>query len=160
MAESTKPTAKESAKTKASIEAFKAYLSEAVKDKDAILLGEDGNIYLAGIVGIVQEVTQGLMPLYISRSLSQAARIIKKLNAEKSNYLMICDNKHNLTDDEPRGQQMLFEWGLGKDLYPDVHAWANISSDAKEPILVKSSFSLVGKIRHRGWPIPVDGDGL
>jgi hypothetical protein len=142
----------ESAKTKQSIEAFKQFLSEAIKDKDAILLGEDGNIYLAGVVGIVQEVTQGLMPLYLSRTLAQAARITKKLKSENINYLTICSNKHNLTDDEPRGEQMLFEWGYSQDLYPDKHEWLNLGSNENQPIMVTSSFSFVGKIRHRGWP--------
>ena len=58
----------ESARTQQSIESFKQYLSEAIKDKDAILLGEEGNMYLAGVVGIVQEVTQGLMPLFIGKN--------------------------------------------------------------------------------------------
>ena len=140
----------ESAKTKQSIEAFKAYLSEAIKEKEAIHLGEDGNIYLAGVVGIVQEVTQGLLPLYLSRTLAQAAIITRKLKAQNINYLAICSNKHNLTDDEPRGEQMLFEWGYSQDLYPDKPQWFDSESP---PIMVKSSFSLVGRIRHRGWPL-------
>ena len=86
-----------SAKIKQSIEAFKQFLSEAIQDKDAILLGEDGNIYLAGVVGIVQEVTQGLIPLYLSRTLAQAARITRKLKFENINYLTIYSNKHNQT---------------------------------------------------------------
>lgn len=142
----------ESAKTKQSIEAFKAYLSEVIKDKEAIHLGEDGNIYLAGVVGIVQEVTQGLLPLYLSRTLAQAAIITRKLKAKNINYLTICSNKHNLTDDEPRGEQMLFEWGRSSDLYPDKTEWLNLDNHGNEPIMIKSSFSLVGKIRHRGWP--------
>ena len=58
----------ESAKIKQSIESFKQYLSEVVKDKEAIIIGEDSNIHLAGVVGIVQEVTDGLIPLFIGRT--------------------------------------------------------------------------------------------
>jgi len=94
----------ESAKTKQSIESFKQFLSEAIQDKEAIHLGEDGDIYLAGVVGIVQEVTQGLLPLYLSRTFSQAASIVSKLKAANISYLTIFSSKHNLTDDEPRGE--------------------------------------------------------
>ena len=142
----------ESIKTQQSIESFKQYLSEAVKDKDAILLGEEGNMYLAGVVGIVQEVTQGLMPLFIARTAMQAAKIKRKLDADAYNYLTIFDNKHNLTDDEPRGEQIVFNWGLTQELYPAKHKWLKLSDDENAPILVESSFSLVGEIRHRGFP--------
>jgi hypothetical protein len=143
----------ESAKKKQSIESFKQFLSEAIKDKEAIHLGEDGDIYLAGVVGIVQEVTQGLLPLYLSRTLAQAAMITRKLKAKNINYLTIFSNKHNLTDDEPRGEQMLFEWGYSSDFYPDKTEWLNLDNQGNGPIMIKSSFSLVGKIRHRGWPL-------
>ena len=143
----------ESVKMQQSIESFKQYLSEAIKDKDAVLLGEEGNMYLAGVVGIVQEVTEGLIPLFIARTVVQAAKIKKKLDADNYNYLTIFDNKHNLTDDEPRGEQMVFKWGFTKDLYPKKHKWLNLKDHENTPILVESSFSLVGEIRHRGFPI-------
>ena len=140
----------ETAVTQQSIESFKQYLSEAIKDKEAILLGEDGNMYLAGVVGIVQEVTEGLIPLFIARTVSQIAKIKQKLEAENYNYLTILDSKHNLTDDEPRGEQMVFKWGFSKDIYSEKHKWFNLEANEKSPIMVASSFSLVGQIRHRG----------
>lgn len=97
-------------------------------------MGIDKNIYLAGVVGIVLEVTKGLVPLFIGRSAVELANIAKVLKASKANYLMIFDSKHNLTDDEPRGEQLVFDW--------------RIKDDA---IMVSSSYSLVGKIRHRGF---------
>ena len=91
--------------------------------------------------------------MYLSRTLAQAAMITRKLKAKNLNYLTICSNKHNLTDDEPRGEQMIFEWGRSSDLYPDKTAWLNLDNHGNEPIMIKSSFSLVGRIRHRGWPL-------
>jgi len=142
----------ESAKTQQSIESFKQYLSEVIKDKDAILLGEESNMYLAGVVGIVQEVTQGLIPLFIARTALQAAKIKQKLDAGDYNYLIIFDNKHNLTDDEPRGEQLVFNWGFAQELYPAQHRWLKLKESDNKPLLVESSFSLVGEIRHRGFP--------
>jgi hypothetical protein len=124
----------ESAKVVQSIESFKAYLSEALQGKDAVVIGEDKNIYLAGIVGIVQEVGQGLLPIYIGRTALQLAKIKTKIAMAEIDALWVFDNKHNLTDDEPRGEQLVFDWGL-KD----------------GSLLVSSSYSLVGKIRHRGF---------
>jgi len=147
------PIMSESIKVKQSLESFKQYLSEAVNDKDAILLGEDGNMYLAGIVGIVQEVTQGLIPLFIARTVSQIAKTKQKLEAENYHYLTIFDSKHNLTDDEPRGEQIVFNWGFTQDLHPAKHKWLKLEHDDNSPIMVESSFSLVGEIRHRGWQL-------
>ncbi len=125
----------ESAKIKQAIESFKAYLSEALADKTAIVIGEDKNIYLTGVVGIVLEVTQGLMPLFIGRTAQELASITKLLGDTKANYLTIFDAKHNLTDDEPRGEQLLFDWRVND----------------QGQLLVRSSYSLVGKMRHRGF---------
>lgn len=123
----------ESARIKASIQAFQDYLSEAIKDKDAIVIGEDKNIHLTGVVGILLEVTKGLIPLFIGRTVLELANIKAKITANSINAFWIFDNKHNLTDDEPRGEQLVFDWQL-KD----------------GSLLVTSSYSLVGKIRHRG----------
>ena len=123
----------ESAKVKQSIQAFKDYLSEAIQGKTAIVLGIDKNIYLQGIVNTVQEVTKGLIPLFIGRTALELANITQVLKASNLDYLSVFDNKHNLTDDEPRGEQLVFDWQL-KD----------------GSLLVTSSYSLVGKIRHRG----------
>ena len=145
----------ESAKIKQSIESFKQYLSEVVKDKEAIIIGEDSNIHLAGVVGIVQEVTDGLIPLFIGRTGLQLAQIQKKLKAANLNYLTILDNKHNLTDDEPRNEQIVFEWGMANEVYPEQYKIAygdNTIDETNAPIMVKSSFNLVGAIKHRGFP--------
>lgn len=123
----------ESAKVKQSIQSFKDYLSEKVSSYDAIVIGEDKNIDLAGIVGIIQEVSKGLLPIFIGRTALELANIKAKITANSINAFWIFDNKHNLTDDEPRGEQLVFDWQL-KD----------------GSLLVTSSYSLVGKIRHRG----------
>ena len=47
---------------------------------------------------------------------------------------------------------MVFNWGLTQELYPAKHKWLKLSEDESAPILVESSFSLVGEIRHRGFP--------
>lgn len=123
----------ESAKVKQAKESFKQYLSEAIQGKTAILLAIDKNIYLQGVVNIVQEVTRGMLPFFIGRTPVELANITSVLKESKADYLTIIDNKHNLTDDEPRGEQLVFDWQL-KD----------------GSLLVTSSYSLVGKIRHRG----------
>ena len=114
--------------------AFRDFLSEKVKDYDAVVIAEDKNIHLAGIVGIVQEVSQGMMPMYIGRTALELANIKTKLTAENINAFWIFDNKHNLTDDEPRYQQMVFSWEV---------------QDGN--ILVKSSHELIGEVKHRGF---------
>ncbi len=148
----------ESETTKTATGSFRAFLSEKWRDYDAVVIAEDKHIYLVGVVGIVQEVTQGLMPLFIARTVSQIAKIKQKLDAENYHYLTIFDTKHNLTDNEPRGEQMIFNWGFTQDLHPAKHQWLRLEHDDNSPIMVESSFSLVGEIRHRGWPVlPEEG---
>jgi len=124
----------ESEKVKQAKESFKQYLSEAIKGKTAILIGEDKNIYLTGIVGIVLEVTKGMLPLFIGRNAVELANITQVLRASDADYLTIFDNKHNLTDDEPRGEQLVFNWHVKDD-----------------SLMVSSSYDLVGEVKHRGF---------
>lgn len=115
-------------------DAFRDFLSEKIKGHDAVVIAEDKNLHLAGTVGIVQEVSQGMIPMYIGRTALELANIKTKLTAENINAFWIFDNKHNCVDDEPRYQQLVFSWEV---------------QDGN--ILVKSSHELVGKIRHRGF---------
>ena len=123
----------ESTTIKTATESLKAYLSESLKAYDAVVIAEDKNIYLVGVVGIVQEVTQGLLPIYIARSVTELRDIKAKVDANWLDVFYIFDNKENLTDDEPRCEQVAFRWEL-KD----------------GNLMVSSDYTLVREIRHRG----------
>ena len=119
-----------------SVASFRAYLNESITDKTAIVLWIDKNIHLVGLVDIVQEITQGLIPLFIARTPKQYARIQSIFKqVSQANVLSIFEIKHNLTDDEPRLEQLIFDWSVNEDGILDV----------------KTSYSLVGQVRHRGW---------
>ncbi len=126
----------ESAKIKQAKESFKQYLFEALQGKSAIMVGIDKNIYLTGVIGIVLEVTKGMLPLFIGRTVAELVNITNVLRESGGDYLKIFDNKHNITDDEPRDEQLVFDWEVKNG-----------------DILVTSSYHLVGKIRHRGLPL-------
>lgn len=126
-------TMTESTTIKTATESLKAYLSELLKAYDAVVIAEDKNIYLVGVVGIVQEVTRGLLPMYIARSVTELRDIKAKVDANGLDVFYIFDNKENLTDDEPRGEQVAFRWEL-KD----------------GNLMVSSDYTLVGEIQHRG----------
>ena len=114
--------------------AFRDFLSEKIKGYDAVVIAEDKNIYLTGIVGIVQEVSLGLLPMYIGRTALELANIKKKLISTNINAFWIFDNKHNCIDDEPRCEQLVFKWQVEEG-----------------NLLVSSSHRLVGTIHHRGF---------
>ncbi len=116
------------------LDAFRDFLSEKIKGYDAVIIAEDKNIHLTGIVGIVQEVSKGLLPMYIGRTALELANIKSKTTANKINAFWIFDNKHNCTDDEPRYEQLIFKWQLEEG-----------------NLLVSSSHRLVGTIHHRGF---------
>lgn len=123
----------ESETTKAATASFRAFLSEKWRDYDAVVIAEDKNIYLQGVIGIVQAVTKGQLPMYIARSVIELKEIKVLVTTKAINVFYIFDNKENLTDDEPRGEQVVFKWYLH-----DGH------------LMVSSDYTLVGKIRHRG----------
>ena len=125
----------ESAKTEQSIQSLKAYLFEALQGKTAILIAEDKNIYLTGVIGVILEITNGQIPLFIGRTAAEIANLKTILQETQAEYLTIFDTKHNQTDDEPRGEQTVFDW----------HVNDNGS------INITSSYSLVGEVKHRGW---------
>lgn len=121
---------------KASTEALKTYLAEEIKTHNIIALWIDKNIYLVGLIRLIQEVTKGLTPLCIARTAAEFAKIKMLLDTNPDiKPLLIYDIKYNLFDDEPRGEQLAFNWKIGDG---DI-------------INVESSYSLVGKIRHRGF---------
>ena len=90
---------------------------------------------MAGVIGIVLDITHGIIPLFIGRSALEIANIQTVLKDSKADYLTIFDSKHNLTDDEPRGEQLVFDWKVNEN----------------GQVAVKSSYSLVGEVKHRGF---------
>ncbi len=121
---------------KASTEALKTYLAEEVKTHNIIAIWIDKNIYLVGLINLIQEVTKGLVPMCIARTAAEFAKIKMHLETNPDiKPLLIYDIKHNLVDDEPRGEQLAFNWKINDGGI----------------INVESSYSFVGEIKHRGW---------
>ena len=83
---------------------------------DAIVIGEDQNASLYGIIFAVQEATQGKIPLYIGKSIDQLEAIRHKLinNGLRAFYLL--DNKYNPNTTEPQGQNLIKEWQIEQDV--------------------------------------------
>lgn len=79
---------------------------------NAIVIGEDQNMSLYGVVSIVQEATQGKIPLYIAKSLHQLRAIRRQLinNGIRAFYLL--DNKYDINTTEPQGQNLIKEWHI------------------------------------------------
>ena len=126
----------ESEKVKTSMESLKLFLSEKLKDYDTVVISEDKNIYLAGVVGIIQSLTMGLIPIYIARSVIELKNIKQKLGETACNAFYIFDCKHNQCDDEPRNEQIVFNWIIDND-----------------QLLITSSHRLIGEVRHKGLQI-------
>ena len=83
---------------------------------DAIVIGEDQNASLYGIIFAVQEATQGKIPLYIGKSIDQLEAIRHQLinNGLRAFYLL--DNKYNPNTTEPQGQNLIKEWRIEQDV--------------------------------------------
>ena len=83
---------------------------------DAIVICEDQNASLYGIIFAVQEATQGKIPLYIGKSVEQLREIRHKLINEGQTAFYLLDNKYELNTTEPQGQNLIKEWQIEKDV--------------------------------------------
>ena len=79
---------------------------------DAIVIGEDQNMSLYGVVSIVQEATQGKIPLYIGKSVHQLRIIHHQLINDGLRAFYLLDNKYDLNTTEPQGQNLIKEWRI------------------------------------------------
>ena len=83
---------------------------------DAIVIGEDQNASLYGVIFAVQEATQGKIPLYIGKSVEQLREIRHKLINEGQTAFYLLDNKYELNTTEPQGQNLIKEWQIEKNV--------------------------------------------
>ena len=79
---------------------------------DAIVIGEDQNMSLYGVISIVQEATQGKMPLYIGKSVHQLRIIHHQLINDVIRAFYLLDNKYDIDTTEPQGQNLIKEWRI------------------------------------------------
>ena len=79
---------------------------------DAIVIGEDQNMSLYGVVSAVQEATQGKIPLYIGKSVHQLRIIYRQLINDGLRAFYLLDNKYDLNTTEPQGQNLIKEWRI------------------------------------------------
>jgi hypothetical protein len=82
-----------------SVERFTAFLSEKLQDQDAVIISDyyalatSQRFVDSGIIGIVQAVTDGLLPIYIARHIVQFSNIKEKLEKQGLSFFIILENK-------------------------------------------------------------------
>ena len=79
---------------------------------DAIVIGEDQNMNIFGVISVVQEATQGKIPLYIGKSVQQLRIIHHKLIKDSLRAFYLLDNKYEINATEPQGQNLIKEWHI------------------------------------------------
>lgn len=79
---------------------------------DAIVIGEDQNMSLYGVISAVQETTQGKIPLYIGKSVHQLRIIHHQLINDGIRAFYLLDNKYDINTTEPQGQNLIKEWRI------------------------------------------------
>ena len=82
------------------------------KSYKAIVIGEDQNRSLYGVISAVQEATQGTIPLYIGKSVHQLRVIHHQLINEGLRAFYLLDNKYDPNTTEPQGQNLIKEWRI------------------------------------------------
>lgn len=79
---------------------------------NAIVIGEDQNMSLYGVISAVQEATQGKAPLYIGKSVHQLRIIHHQLINDGLRAFYLLDNKYEINTTEPQGQNLIKEWRI------------------------------------------------
>ena len=105
-----------------SIERFTAFLSEKLQDQDAVIISDyyalatSQRFVDSGIIGIVQAVTDGLLPIYIARHIVQFSNIKEKLEKQGLSSFIILEDKGssgNIQHDQLVGGKLIdFDWTL------------------------------------------------
>ncbi|WP_440617465.1 hypothetical protein [Cysteiniphilum sp. 6C5] len=100
-----------------SIKRFKIYLSEKLQDKEAVIVsdyyafGTSQHFFDTGIIGIIQEITHGLLPIYIALDIVQFSHIKEKLDAKGVPVFIIFEDKSNLKHDTSKDKILFnFDW--------------------------------------------------
>ena len=79
---------------------------------NVIVIGEDQNISLYGVISVVQEATQGKIPLYIGKSVHQLRVICRQMINDGLRAFYLLDNKYDINATEPQGQNLIKEWRI------------------------------------------------
>ncbi|GGG06281.1 MULTISPECIES: hypothetical protein [Cysteiniphilum] len=91
-------------------------LTSSLEAYDAIIIAEDKNTYIHGVIDAVQKVNEKyLLPIYIAKTTSQLARLKQKLDATALRTFYILDNKYTIEENEPKGQELIEQWQLEND---------------------------------------------
>ena len=105
---------------------------------NAIVIGEDKNMSLYGVISAVQEATQGKIPLYIGKSINQLRAIRHQLINEGLRAFYLLDNKYEPETTEPQGQNLIKEWRIENDVVLITSNYQHIK-DAPYPVFDKLS---------------------
>jgi hypothetical protein len=91
-------------------------LTSRLDDYDAIVIAEDKSTYTHGVIDLIQKANkQFLLPVYLAKTTSQLARIKQKLDASGMRTFYILDNKYDIEENEPKGQELIKQWQLEED---------------------------------------------
>ena len=78
----------------------------------AIVIGEDQNTSLHGVISVIQEATQGRIPFYIGKSIHQLRFIRHQLLNDGLRAFYLLDKKYDLNTLEPQGQNLIKAWRI------------------------------------------------
>ncbi|WP_119328385.1 hypothetical protein [Cysteiniphilum halobium] len=99
------------------LERFKVYLSEQLQNKEAVILSEyyafatTKRFVDTGLIGLIQEVTAGLLPIYIALDILQFSHIKEKLETQGVSSFIIFEDKANIKQDQLASEKLIdFDW--------------------------------------------------
>ncbi|WP_440993681.1 hypothetical protein [Cysteiniphilum litorale] len=91
-------------------------LSLRLKDYDAIVVGEDKKMYIAGIIPLINDANINFMlPIYIAQTTRHIALIKTKLETAGIRVIYILDNRYTIEENEPTGEELIKLWHIEND---------------------------------------------
>ncbi|GGF93003.1 MULTISPECIES: hypothetical protein [Cysteiniphilum] len=91
-------------------------LRERLTNYDAIVVGEDKQIYISGIVPVIHTANvKYMLPIYIAQTTIELAKLKIKLDKLGLRVIYILDNKYDIEQNEPTGQELIKLWHIEND---------------------------------------------
>ncbi|WP_440993602.1 hypothetical protein [Cysteiniphilum litorale] len=104
-------------------------LRERLTNYDAIVIGEDKQMYISGIVPVIHDANvKHMLPIYIARTTTQLHSIKSKLDQTNLKAFYVLDNKYTIEKDEPTGQELIEQWRIESDCILVTSSYLEINS--------------------------------
>jgi hypothetical protein len=118
------------------------FLLKRLNKYNCVVIAEDKNLYLSGMVILVQSLTQGMMPLYLAKTTAELSAIHLQMLHQNIKTFYIMDNHFKCTVNEPLGKDLIVKFGIEYDCILCTDDDPDNFKNVVYPVFGKAAFDL------------------